>query len=502
MTSPARSPSSQRAVAFGPFLLDRPAGRLWRDRAPVALRPKAWEVLGYLVDRPGVLVSAGELFDEIWKGVAVTPQTLMNVVAQLRVALGDDAREPRWLETVRGRGYRFIGALQAPLEQESDATVAEPGADSGPRMQSGSAEEEWARPLAPLVGRGREIGALTAAWRRTLASGRQVIVLTGEAGIGKTTLVEAFARSLDGDRALGRVLVTRGYCVEHHGAHEPYMPVLSAIEGLADESHRALVGSLLRRHAPTWLLQIPFLVEPGERAQLERAVLGTTAARMLREGSSFFEAIAREVPTVLVLEDLHWSDASTLDFVTLLGQRTASAKLLLLFTCRPAPLVDEPSTDELVERLRGTADAEVIALPPLDSDSIASYLAIRLADRRRAAALAPEVEVRSAGNPLFLRSLVDEIVEQDRVPRAVSDPSSFDRDDASALSIGGASEAPPWVIDSGDLPTPRALRALVERHLHSLTPALRALVETASVAGVDFAAVELADAVECSPEDV
>src|SRR5262245_2798772 len=187
MTSPPRSPSSQRAVAFGPFLLDRPAGRLWRDRAPVALRPKAWEVLGYLVDRPGVLVSAGELFDEIWKGVAVTPQTLMNVVAQLRVALGDDAREPRWLETVRGRGYRFIGALQAPLEQESDATVAEPGADSGPRMQSARAEEEWARPPATLVGRDREIGALTAAWRRTLASGRQVIVVTGEAGIGKTT---------------------------------------------------------------------------------------------------------------------------------------------------------------------------------------------------------------------------------------------------------------------------------------------------------------------------
>ena len=75
-------------LSFGPFVLDRPAGRLWRDRDAIELRPKAWEVLCYLVDRPGVLVSSDELFDQVWGGVAVTPQTLMNVIAQLRMALG------------------------------------------------------------------------------------------------------------------------------------------------------------------------------------------------------------------------------------------------------------------------------------------------------------------------------------------------------------------------------------------------------------------------------
>src|SRR5215470_7008986 len=95
--------------AFGPFRLDLRAGQLTRDGRPILLRPKTWAVLVYLVERPGVLVSRDELLDSIWRDVAVTPGTLTKSIGELRVALSDDPKTPRFIETVHRRGFRFIG---------------------------------------------------------------------------------------------------------------------------------------------------------------------------------------------------------------------------------------------------------------------------------------------------------------------------------------------------------------------------------------------------------
>lgn len=493
MSSPERPSPPRTVVTFGPFLLDRPAGRLWRERDAIELRPKAWEVLCYLVDRPGVLVSSDELFDRVWRGVAVTPQTLMNVIAQLRTALGDDARAPRWLETVRGRGYRFSGDDGAAVVAGEASSLAR-GLEAAERASA-----------PPLVGRERELDLLAAAWRRACGGDRQTLFVVGEAGIGKTTLVEAFARSLeqpraaatgDGERSdppMPAALVARGHCVGQHGTNEPYLPILSAIEVLADGPLREQILSLLARNAPTWLVQLPALVEPRERAELERAVRGTTGARMLREGVGLVEAVAKETPTLLVLEDLHWSDASTLDLLGLLGKRTRPARLLLLCTFRPSTTPPEHSIDAIAARLRATGDATVANLPPLDPESIAAYLELRLADPARAARLAPDVEARSAGNPLFLRSLVDEIVDEDW-----SSASSLDSREVPGAAATAEAQATP----RDALATPRALQDVIERHLGALPASIRTLLEVASVAGVDFSAVELARALAREPASV
>src|SRR5262245_5435131 len=115
-------------VAFGPFVLDRAAGCLLRSQTPVPLRPKAWAFLCHLARRPGKLVTERELRAAVWPGVTVTPQTLTNVVRELRRALSDDARAPRYIGTVHGRGYVFLGAqpddpLAAPLVVGRDAAI-------------------------------------------------------------------------------------------------------------------------------------------------------------------------------------------------------------------------------------------------------------------------------------------------------------------------------------------------------------------------------------------
>src|SRR5512143_4220028 len=104
----------RRPIAFSSFQLDRRAGRLTRRGEPIPVRRKTWEVLLYLTERPGVLVTKDELLDAIWPEISVTPDVLIRSIRELRLAFGDDSKTPRCIETVHRRGYRFIAEVQVP----------------------------------------------------------------------------------------------------------------------------------------------------------------------------------------------------------------------------------------------------------------------------------------------------------------------------------------------------------------------------------------------------
>src|SRR5512139_2638736 len=97
-----------------PVRLDLQRGTLLRGERPIPLRPKTWAVLVYLAGRPGVLVSKDELLAAVWPDVAITDETVGKSISELRVALGDDHRAPRFIETVHRRGYRFLADLREP----------------------------------------------------------------------------------------------------------------------------------------------------------------------------------------------------------------------------------------------------------------------------------------------------------------------------------------------------------------------------------------------------
>lgn len=119
------------AWRFDAFELDLPAWRLARAGQPVALEPKALALLELLIERRGEVVTKTEILDEVWKDAAVTENAMVRVVAQLRTALGDDSKHPRYIETVHTRGYRFVHPV-VTLHEPATATASSAQAREGP----------------------------------------------------------------------------------------------------------------------------------------------------------------------------------------------------------------------------------------------------------------------------------------------------------------------------------------------------------------------------------
>src|SRR5438552_11098455 len=97
---------------FDDVQVDVETFRVLRDGSPLALEPRAFEVLVFLINHPGRLIEKEELLEAVWKETFVTPNALTRTIAHLRKTLGDDARGARYIETVPTRGYRFIAEVE------------------------------------------------------------------------------------------------------------------------------------------------------------------------------------------------------------------------------------------------------------------------------------------------------------------------------------------------------------------------------------------------------
>jgi DNA-binding winged helix-turn-helix (wHTH) protein len=197
---------------FLPFRLDPVNQCLWRqyETAPderIALTLKAFAVLHYLVEHAGRLVPQEELLEAVWPETYIKPEVLKSRIFELRRALEDRPRAPRFIETLPRRGYRFIAAVEA-----------------GPAMVP-----VVSVPPVPghLVGRRGALETLYECLHRALHHQRQIVLVTGEPGIGKTALVDAFTQ-----HALAEVpglRLARGQCLEGYGGTEAYYPMLEAL---------------------------------------------------------------------------------------------------------------------------------------------------------------------------------------------------------------------------------------------------------------------------------
>jgi DNA-binding winged helix-turn-helix (wHTH) protein len=187
----------EQILSFGPFRVDTSSQRLYRGTQIVKLTAKAFGVLLQLLTHPGRVVTKDELFTAVWPGVVVSDAALTVVIGELRRALRDKGTKPRYIEAVYGQGYRFI----APLV----ATPPVPGS----RFQVSSFS-----PLPPVVGREAELAQLQGWFAKALDGHRQLVFVTGEAGIGKTTLVDALLQTLAlNSQNIVRVGAVRTSCV-------------------------------------------------------------------------------------------------------------------------------------------------------------------------------------------------------------------------------------------------------------------------------------------------
>jgi DNA-binding winged helix-turn-helix (wHTH) protein/tetratricopeptide (TPR) repeat protein len=435
-------------VIFGPFRLDARTESVWRDGAEIRLRPKSYATLRYLAERPERLVTKDELLEAVWPEIAVGDAALAVCIGEIRRALDDDARAPRFIETVHRRGYRFIGRVRA--------------ADGGHAA------------AADIVGRTDDLGRLHERLARALAGQRQVVFLTGAPGIGKTALADAFLATLGAQD----LWAARGQCLDHYGAGEAYLPVLEALGRLARGPGGDRVVAALARHAPSWLVQMPGLVADADPATITARAAGATRERMLREMADAIDALAAERPVVLVLEDLHWSDHSTLDLVTAVARRRETARLLLVGTYRPADALARGHPSRAVTRqleLQGVGDE--LPLELLSESDVGRWLAARFGDTV-GARLARLVHRRTDGLPLFVVNVVDAFVRRGLLARA-GDTWEVRGDDAGLATA-----------------VPENLRQMIEEQLAALPADEQRVLEAASAAGVEFSAASLAAAIE------
>src|SRR5262249_24751916 len=256
----------------------------------IAIPPKEFALLLYLVRNPGRLVTKDELIEAIWPETTVTDGVLKVSIRKIRVALDDDPKSPQFIETAHRRGYRFIGqTTDKRATEKATEREKERGGDTGrlspaalPRLSGAYRLFDLTEslPSRGLVGRETALARMQNWSRRALGGERQVAFVTGEAGIGKTTLVEAFLQKVSHDP---KIWIGQGQCLEHYGAGEAYLPVLEAISRLCQAPGRERLVGLLRRHAPTWLQQMPWLIGDADREEMQREVIGATRKRMMRE---------------------------------------------------------------------------------------------------------------------------------------------------------------------------------------------------------------------------
>ncbi len=187
--SPTATPSPTGVLHFGPFVLDVAGARLIRGASPVALRPKAFDLLVVLASRPGELVSKDALLDLVWGRRFITEGVIKSIVAELRQALGEDPKAPRWITTVPRRGYRFDAAVSAGPAGAATTAPAEvwsPGV--APAADVAAAPGNLPAAQGELIGRGQALATVCDLLQR-----HRLLTLAGPAGVGKTRLSLALA---------------------------------------------------------------------------------------------------------------------------------------------------------------------------------------------------------------------------------------------------------------------------------------------------------------------
>jgi predicted ATPase len=262
----------------------------------------------------------------------------------------------------------------------------------------------------PLVGRELELAQLQHSFEKALLGERQAVFVTGEAGMGKTTLVDAFLAQL---RERDNVCITSGQCVEQYGPGEAYMPLPEATQRLCQASGGERHIAALQRYAPSWLAQLPGLLMPQDHHLLQQRVQGANRARMLREMAEAVELFTTRRGLVLVLEDLHWSDVSTLEWLSYIMQRREPAKLLIIGTYRPADvLTSSHPLRGVVQELTTRNRCEELRVAPLSEPSVSDYLARRFSRSVAASTLPGLIHRRTAGNALFVVNVADDLLRQ------------------------------------------------------------------------------------------
>jgi predicted ATPase/DNA-binding winged helix-turn-helix (wHTH) protein len=491
---------------FESFALDLSNECLWHQGAQIDLPPKPFAVLRYLIDHPGRLITHDELLDALWPETYVQPQVLRTYMLDLRKILDDDAGQPRFIQTVPKRGYRFVASIHEVADHsvtghEAPDLAAGSGSnpDAYPDARARRASDQPEVPVSPnsiaeapdgketqiaerrIVDRAQELALLNAQVKQVSDGQRQVVFLTGEAGIGKTALLDAFCRQF---RSSNSIIVARGQCVEGFGPKEEYYPVMEALSQLCSSPAGERACAILARMAPAWLAALG-------RDVSHVADSARSPDRMPGDLCAALEELASERPLILVLEDLHWGDPSTLHLISALARRRAATKLMVLatFNCQHVP-VEHPlralKQDLLMRRL-----CMEIELAPLTRIAVSELLRQELDLDSNQETLPPGlshfIHRHSEGNPLFVIALLEHLIAQRHLVREGTD--------------GTARWKQCAAFEEMEADVPDGLAQMVELEIARLNDEEQRTLEAGSLMSIAFPAWAVAAALDKDPGD-
>jgi len=449
---------------FGSFGLDTSNECLWREGVQIELAPKPFSVLRYLVENAGRLITHDELLDALWPATYVQPQVLRTYMLELRKVLGDDASSPRFIQTIPKRGYRFVAAVS----QDADAAV---------EVAHASGDSILGSKFSELVGRDQELVRLQTQAQLVAGGQRQVVFITGGAGIGKTSLVNTFSALVAG-KSSGAIVVC-GQSVEGFGKEESYYPVVEALGQLCGSADQERVRGILSRVAPAWL---PLTWRDHE------PTLQTVTRHTPGDLCDALEEIAQDKALILVLEDLQWADEATLELISALARRRTPTRLMVLATYRPEGRSTEHPLKALKQDLVVRQLCTELALPPLSKPAVKQLLSRRLGQEELPPGLDGFIYQRSEGNPLFVLSLLEHVIaERFLVRKGATDDGQWEQ------------LAPFQEMEIG---VPHELGKLIELELDRLSISEQRVLEAGSLMPIAFPAWAVAAALEENADEI
>lgn len=319
-----------------------------------------------------------------------------------------------------------------------------------------------------LVGRETELNILEESMRSAY-SGKGILVgVSGEAGIGKTTVVEQFLNDIILTKK--PCLIAHGHCSERLSGTEAYLPFLEILTSMLQKETDVPVAKLLREHAPWWYVQVASIFPDDPTIKnLLADVKNTSQERAKRELVMFFQEVSKLKSIVLFIEDIHWADASSIDILAHIAPKFNTLRMLIVMTYRPADMqVCNHSFLQIKPDLSSRGQFTEIKLPFLPQEEIKHYMSLEYQNNRFPDSFVKLIYDKTEGSPLFMVELLRDLKARQII---------INQDDYWLLNAS---------IADIKLDFPDSVIGLIERKIKQLDEQDLQLLIAASVQGFEF----------------
>lgn len=332
------------------------------------------------------------------------------------------------------------------------------------------------------VGREHERAEMRACFDRTVNGQGLLVCVTGEPGIGKTTLVEDFLTdlALSGEPAT----VARGRCSERLAGAEAYMPFLEALDHLLRSESGEHAARIMKLVAPTWYAHVAPLSQDSLADDMKTDIKSASQERMKRELSAFLQEISQVKPLLIFIDDLHWADVSTVDMLAYLASKFAEMRLQILTTYRSSDLLlaRHPFL-QLKRDLQARGLCHQIMLQFLTSDDVEHYLRLEFPENRFPKELPALIHSKTEGSPLFMVDMVRYLRDRNVI--------------AESSGVWQLAQSLPDM----DRELPQSVRSMIQRKIDQLDQEDFRLLVAASVQGYEFDSTVVAEALKIDAEE-